>query len=304
MNSSKTYRPNFFRHFVFDPTALIILVVMLIIIPLVGISTTSSELNKSFWEVFWTNPSDPEFSKTFPNPIIKNVPIGIEFLIIALVAWFLVMGLVYVLAVIFDKVILTNKFIRRGKLVVELSDIERINIGEAGVSAITKIYPAVPQPSELPQAVLRSGEIKIDLPGWLIKTKFFEDLKNRAPHIKVNVPQLKTYSLSKSLVILLVFVAIFLAFFGFFYWLAWIKNLPFSHLGSFNFAQFFQQYPFAEKVVIGGGGLVAIFIFLFLSLGLVFIYDRNWRKTFLKTLALFAGLHLLVYFLYYFGFLK
>lgn len=282
----------------FNPIFWIIFVFAVPIMTITSIGITANETNKTFRDIFWT-----KSSQLYPSPIIPNIPSGMEVLTIALAIWFLIVLFLWVITALFDKVILTDEFIQYYGKRAKLSDIERISIGEAGLSAIAKIYPAVPQPSELPQAALKRKE-KLDLPRWLISSKFFEDLEKRAPEIKINLPKPKPYLWSSALFIFLVFVAIIVGFAGGFAWFLWVLKLPFTHLGNFNFVEFFKDYPFIEKIAIGAGGLMAVVVFLFWSFSLFLIYDKNWRKTFLILLAFLGFLHFLGWFLYYFGILK
>lgn len=294
----KTYRPKFFRDWFFNPILWVIFVFIVPIIVIVSIGSTANEKDLSFWNVFWT-PSQ----ELYPNPIIGAFPTGIEMLIVALAIWFLIVFFLWVTVAFFDKVVLTDELIKYWRRRVKLSDIERIAIGEAGPSVITKIYPAVPRPAELPQAVLK-GKGKFDLPRWLINTEFFEDLKKRAPEIRISLPNPKPYIRSLAIIYFLVFFGILLGIGGWIYWLKWVLSLPFTHFGSFNFVEFLKTYPLIDKGVTGVGGLISFIIFIFLGMTLFLIYDKEWRKIFLKLSVFLGFLHFLGWLLYYFGILK
>lgn len=298
MKFSKTYRSNFFRDWLFNSILWVIFVFVLSIIPIVHIGITGNETGKTFWDIFWT-PSQ----ELYPSPIIGALPTGIEILTISVAIWFLIVLFLWIFTAISDKVILTNEFIQHYGQRVKLSDIEKIGIGEAGVSAITKIYPSAPQPHELPQAVLKS-EVKFDLPRWLMSTDFFEKLKKLAPEINVSLPKPKPYLWSLAIFYFLIFIIIILSLVGGFLWLMWLIKLPFTHLGNFNFVDFFKTYPLIEKIAIGAGGIVAIVTLLVWGASLMSISDKYWRKEFFKILITVGLLHFIGWFLYYFGILK
>lgn len=296
--NQKTYRPNLFRDFLFSSIVWVIFIFALPIITIVSLSITVNETGEPFWDIFWT-PSQ----ELYPSPIIGMFPAGIEMLVVALTIWFLIIFFLWIFTAIFDKVILTNEFIQYYGKRVKLVDVERISIGEAGVSAITKIYPAVPQPHELPQAVLK-GKIKFDLPRWLMNTDFFEKLQKLAPEVKISLPKPKPYLWSLAIFYFLIFIISILSVAGGFAWVVWFTNLPFTHLGNFDFVDFLKTYPLIEKIAIGAGGIVAITILIVWGISLISISDKYWRRVFFKILIIAVFLHFLGWLLYYFSILR